>query len=307
MRIIVTGGAGYIGSACTKSLLDAGHSVVVVDNMSKGKRELVDKRAEFLEADTCSPGLEKAFPADAVIHIAAYKAVGESMENPDKYSDNISGTLNLLKLMARHGTKRIVYSGSAAVYGMPEYSPVDEAHPCMPINYYGYTKLVSEDLIKWYSLTKGIEYVSLRYFNVVGDFGLGYVDPDPQNVLPLLMECATGKREKFVVFGTDYKTRDGTCVRDYVHVKDLVKAHVLSLNAKSGIINLGTAKGTTVLELINTVKDVTGKDFPVETGPRREGDPAELVASNKLAEEMLGWKPEHDVNDAVRTTFEAYS
>jgi len=305
MRIIVTGGAGYIGSACAKALLEAGHLVVIVDNMSKGKKELVDERAEFLELDICNPELEKAFPADAIVHIAAYKAVGESMLDPNKYSDNIKGTLNLLRMMTKHGTKKIVYSGSAAVYGMPKYSPIDESHPTLPINYYGYTKLCSEELIKWYSQTKGIEYVSLRYFNVIGDFGLKYIDPEPQNVLPLLMETAIGKRDKFIIFGDNYETRDGTCVRDYVHIKDLVDAHLLALDSRNGIVNLGTAKGTTVTELVAAVKEVTG-EFPVEIGEKRDGDPAELVASNAHAKEVLGWIPKCDLKDAIKGTFEAY-
>jgi len=307
MKILVTGGAGYIGSACTKELLDAGHSVVVVDNMSKGVRDLVDERSQFHQIDLIDPQLDKVFPVDAIIHIAAYKAVGESMDDPVKYNDNITGTLNLLTAMVKHGTKKIIYSSSAALYGMPEYSPLDENHPLKPINYYGYTKLCSEELIKWYSETKGIEFVSLRYFNVVGDYGLKYIDPDPQNVLPILMEAVSGKRDKFVVFGNDYETRDGTCVRDYVHIKDLVKAHVLALDAKNEIINLGSAKGMSVTELVDSVKRVTGRDFPVEIGPRRDGDCAELVASNQKAKEILGWQPKQNMDDAIKSTFEAYN
>jgi len=307
MRILVTGGAGYIGSACTKALLDKGHSVVVLDNLSKGIKSLIDSRAEFLELDLCQD-IDTAFDRiDAVIHIASYKAAGESMHDPSKYSDNIKGTINLLDAMVKHQVSRIIFSGSAAVYGMPKYTPVDEGHPCSPINYYGYTKLCNEDLIRWYAQIHGLQYVSLRYFNVAGDFGLGYLDPEPQNVMPILMEAAAGKRQGFEIFGTDYDTRDGTCVRDYIDVRDLVRAHVAALELKqNAVINLGTEKGTTVRELIDAVKKASGSDFAVSEGPRREGDPATLVASCKKAREQLGWNPEHDINSMVGSTWKVY-
>ncbi|MBN2422913.1 UDP-glucose 4-epimerase GalE [Candidatus Woesearchaeota archaeon] len=308
MKILVTGGAGYIGSSCVKALLAKGHDVIVADNLSKGMKKLVDKKAKFYKIDLCDEKLSSLLKnIEAVVHIAAYKAVGESMKNPEKYSDNIKGTINLLNAMKKHGVKRIIYSGSAAVFGKPAYSPLDEKHPCAPINYYGFTKLCSEQLIKWYAELYGFTFASLRYFNVAGDYGLGYLDPEPQNVMPILMEVATGKRDKFVIFGNDYKTRDGTCVRDYIDVRDLVRAHVLALDLKqNAIINLGTAKGTSVKELVAAVKKITKKDFKVEIGARREGDPAELVASNALAKKLLNWKPEHNIQDMVESTYKAY-
>ncbi len=308
--ILVTGGAGYIGSACVKALIDGGYSVIVVDNLSKGLKSLVDNNAKFYEADlTDKTGLGKVFGnrIDAVIHIAAYKAVAESMKNPEKYSDNIRGTLNLLDMMAKHGVKKLIYSSTAAVYGMPESDLINESHPTCPINYYGFTKLASEQLIGWYSVLHGIEYVSLRYFNVAGDYGLGYLDPEPLNVLPIIMEVIKRKRDRFMIFGNDYETRDGTCIRDYIDVSDLIMAHLLALDISGNhIINLGTSTGVSVKELVDAAVEVTGKELPYEYGPKREGDPAVLVASNEKAMQVLGWKPEKDIRDMIRSTFRAY-
>lgn len=305
--ILVTGGAGYIGSVCVKALLDKGCKVIVVDNLSKGLRKLVDKRAVFYKLDL-KANLSKVFrkKIDAVIHFAAYKAVGESMENAVKYSDNITGTINLLDNMAKHNVKKIIFSSSAAVYGDPSYTPMDEKHPTVPVNYYGYTKLECEELIEWYSKIYGIKYVSLRYFNVVGD-AIGYVDPAPENVLPIIMEVVIGKRKKLVIFGDNYKTRDGTGVRDYIDVNDLVRAHMLALKLnKNEIINLGTSHGTSVQELVNYTEQVVGNSFPVKIGPRRKGDPAAVVASNKKARRLLRWKPDVSIIDSIKSTYEAY-
>ncbi len=311
-QILVTGGAGYIGSAAVKSLVEKGHEVVVVDNLSKGVKELVDDKAKFYEADlTDKKALDKVFKEndiDAVMHFAAYKAVGESMENAVKYSDNIEGTINLLDLMVKYDVKKIIYSSSAAVYGEPKYNPIDEKHPTDPCNYYGFTKLECESLIRWYGKIYDIIYVSLRYFNVAGDSGLGYIDPNALNIIPIIMEVATGKRDKLVIFGEDYDTRDGSCVRDYIDVNDLVKAHILALDAKSSeIINLGTSKGTTVKELVKAAIDVLGKEFNYEVGEKRKGDPAKLVASNEKAKEVLGWEPQKDIKDMLESTFKAYN
>jgi len=307
--ILVTGGAGYIGSACVKALISEDYDVIVVDNMSKGVRSLVDKRAKLFEIDLVdSDRLEEVFKhkIDAVIHIAAYKAVEESMNNAPKYSDNIKGTINLLNMMVKHDVKKIIYSSSAAVYGIPSKDLIEEEHSTIPINYYGYTKLASEQLIDWYSKIHGIEYVCLRYFNVAGDL-LGYLDPDPLNVLPIIMEVLIGKRDKFVIFGNDYNTRDGTCTRDYIDVSDLIRAHILALDVSgSKIINLGTSTGVSVKELVEATIEVTGKVFPFEYGDRREGDPATLVASNEKAKEILNWKPEKDIKDMIRSTFKVY-
>ena len=311
MRILVTGGAGYIGSAAVRSLIEQGHIVVVVDNLSKGVRQLVDKRARFYEADlTDKPKLDAVFKEkiDAVMHFAAYKSVAESMKNPTKYSDNITGTINLLDLMVKYEVKKIIYSSSAAVYGIPEYTPVDEKHPTNPINYYGFTKLECERIIEWYSKIHGINYVSLRYFNVAGDSGMNYIDPSPENIFPIIMEAISGKRDRLVIFGNDYDTRDGTCVRDYIDINDLVKAHILALDVKGNhIINLGTESGTSVKELVQEAIKATGRKLRFEYGERRPGDPPILLASNKKARTILNWQPEKTVSEMIKSTYEAYN
>jgi UDP-glucose 4-epimerase len=308
--ILVTGGAGYIGSAAVRQLVKE-HDVIVVDNLSKGLRRLIDKKAKFYKVDlTDKKKLATVFgkeKIDAVIHFASYKAVGESMQDAVKYSQNITGTINLLDLMVAHKVKRIIYSSSAAVYGMPEKTPIDEDFPLRPINYYGYTKQCNEEIIGWYSKVHGLEYVCLRYFNVAGDAGLDYLDPQPENIFPIIMEVMTGKRPTLVIFGKDYETADGTCVRDYIDVTDLVNAHVLALGTDySGVINLGTSKGVSVLELVKAAEEVSGKRFAWKYGPRRPGDPATLVASNQRAREILSWKPQKTINDMLRSTLSAY-
>lgn len=302
MKILVTGGAGYIGSAFCHA---AEHEIVVFDNLYKGKKELLPEGVKFVQVDLAdAKALAEVFEDfDAVVHFAAYKCAPESMDKPELYSDNIKGTINLLNEMVRHKVKRIVFSSSAAVYGMGD-GVVSEDSPVAPINYYGYTKLAGEQLIEWYAKTQGIEYVSLRYFNVAGDAGLKYIDPDAQNVFPILMEAIKGRT--FSILGTDYDTPDGTCIRDYIDINDLVDAHILALGKGSGVINLGTSKGLSVRELVDLVKKVTGKDFKVVEGPRRAGDPAKLVASNARAREVLGWQPRRDVEEMVKTTFDAY-
>lgn len=309
MKILVTGGAGYIGSAAVKALIEEGHEVVVIDNLSKGKKELVNDNAAFYQGDLLNKDfLNKIFSEhqiNAVMHFASHKAAGESMEVPEKYSENITGTINLLNAMTKFNVKKIIFSSSAAVYGNPEYTPIDENHPTEPINYYGFTKLECEKVINWYSKLKGIVGVNLRYFNVAGDCGLGYVDPDAQNIFPIIMEMLTGKREKLVVFGNDYDTSDGTCIRDYIDISDLAKAHVLALNLnKSEIINLGTGNGISVLELVKTFEEISGKKINWEFGARREGDPAKLTASFEKAEKLIGWKAENDLNVMVKSLLE---
>lgn len=310
MNVVVTGGAGYIGSVAVKTLLDNGHDVVVVDNLSKGKVELVDKRAKIFTVDLVDidslMAVFSGYKVDAVMHFAGYKAVGESMKDAVKYSDNIIGTINLLKCMVATDVKKIIYSSSAAVYGAPEESVVSEESAVEPVNYYGFTKLECEKLIEWFSRVHGISYVSLRYFNVAGDV-LGYVDPEAQNVLPIIMETVVGKRDEFVVFGDDYDTPDGSCVRDYIHVQDLVDAHIMALSVdRSCAINLGSSKGYSVKELLAITKEVSGVDFSFSIGARREGDPGMLVASNSFAKEILGWEAKRDIKDMVKSTYEAY-
>jgi len=311
MRILVTGGAGYIGSACVKLLLNKNYDVIVIDNLSKGKEELVDKRAKFFKMDLIDKEkLKEIFQKehiDAVIHFAAYKSVNESMQNPVKYSDNITGTINLLNAMVEFKVKKIIFSSSAAVYGTLNKEIVDECSKLNPINFYGFTKLECEKIIEWYHKIYGINYICLRYFNVSGDSGLNYVDPNAQNVFPIIMEVINGKRDKFVICGNDYNTKDGTCNRDYIDVNDLVDAHLLALNSDyNGIINLGTGEGYTVKELVSSFMEVTGKNFKCEYGPRRAGDPASLIASNSKAKKILNWFPKRNINEMIRTTYRAY-
>ena len=311
MKILVTGGAGYIGSVCVKTLCDANHSVMVLDNLSKGSKNLVDERAVFYEGDLCDTAfLDKVFSdekPDAVIHFAAYKAVGESMVNAPKYSDNIVGSINLLNSMVKYDVKKIIFSSSAAVYGMPSVSCVDETADTNPINYYGFTKLEMEKIMFWYGKIHGIVSIALRYFNVAGDV-LGYVDPNAQNILPIIMEVVTGKRDKLVVFGNDYDTVDGTCVRDYIHIQDLVDAHVSALSCDSSeIINLGTGKGYSVKELIDVTSEIVGKELAFEYGDRRSGDPASLSASNEKAKKILNWNPKFGLKEMIKSTYDAYN
>ncbi len=311
MGILVTGGAGYIGSIAVKQLISKGYEVVVIDNLSKGKKELVDEKAVFYQVDLIDKdALSKVFEnhkIDTVIHFAAYKSVEESMKNPIKYSDNIIGTINLLNLMIKHKVKKIIYSSSAAVYSIPKNGIVNETNETKPINFYGSTKLICEQLIREYAKNNAFKYIILRYFNVAGDSGLNYVDPDAENIFPIIMEYINGKRKELVIFGDDYDTPDGTCVRDYIDVNDLVKAHILALNLnESSIINLGTSKGVSVKELINEFSKVTGKNIDFSIGPRRKGDPAMLIASNEKAKAILGWVPEKNINDMIQSTYEVY-
>lgn len=314
MKVLVIGGAGYIGSHVVKDFLTAGHEVTVYDNLSTGNLINLFPNAKFVEGDILNyqqlvDVMGQGF--DAVIHLAAKKAVGESMENPILYSNNnITGSLNILNAMVETGVKNIVFSSTAAVYGMPEYLPVNENHPVNPINYYGYTKLAIEQFMNWYDITKGLKYIALRYFNAVGydkDGAIKGREKNPQNLLPIIVEVVNGEREKLQVYGDDYETRDGTCIRDYIHVSDLASAHVLATNklvegGKSYTLNLGTAKGTTVKEMIASAKRVTGKDFKVEYVARRAGDPAVLYATSEKAKEILGWEPKYlDIDEIVST------
>ena len=311
MKILVTGGAGYIGSATVKDLVERDYEVVVVDNLSRGSIRLVNKKAKFYEVDLVDKEkLNKVFKEnkiDSVIHFAAYKTVEESMENAIKYSDNIIGTINLLNLMAEYNVKRIVYSSTALVYGIPKYTPIDENHSTNPVSYYGFTKLECEKIIEWYFKVYGINYLCLRYFNVAGDCGLKYIDTSPRNIFPIIMETLFGKRTKLTIFGSDYNTRDKTCIRDYIDINDLVRAHILALNInENGVINLGTSKGVSVKELVDHTIKITGKKFNYEFGARRKGDVDMLVAANKKAKDVLGWKPEKGIKEMIKSTYEVY-
>lgn len=311
MRILVTGGAGYIGSVATKQLIQAGHEVVVIDNLSKGLIGLVDPKAVFVECDLMDKvSLRKVFDShnfDLVMHFAAYKDAGESMVDLVKYSENIAGSISLLDEIVLHGVPKIIFSSSAAVYGDPDYLPVDELHPTNPTNYYGFSKLKVEEIIKWYSELKGLKYSILRYFNVAGDSGLGYVDPNAANIFPILMNFLIGKTGRFIVYGDDYDTPDGTCVRDYIDVNDLVDAHLKCMDLDSNqVINLGTSKGFSVLQIIDAVQSVTGKKINFEIGKRRSGDPVKLVANFDKAKKILGWSPRVSLQEMIWSMWNVY-
>lgn len=309
--VLVTGGAGYIGSVAVKKLIEKKFNVIVIDNLSRGLKELINEKANFYKGDLCDKDfLEKVFSEnkiESVIHFAGYKAVGESMKNATKYSQNISGTINLLDTMNIHCVKRIIFSSTAAVYGTPKEKIIDETCETNPINYYGFTKLTCENLIKWYSEIYGLKYCILRYFNVAGDGGLNYIDPYAENIIPIIMEFVFEKRNKLTIFGDDYDTRDGTGIRDYLHVSDLINAHILALDLKENqVINLGTSSGTSVKELVHETEKIIGKKIDFEIKGRRTGDPDMLTTSNKKAKEILGWIPKRDVKDIIYSTWEAY-
>lgn len=315
-KILVIGGAGYIGSHVVKALLHENFAVTVYDNLSTGQVCNLFEKAEFVKGDILdSQHLEKTMAQgfDAVIHLAAKKAVGESMENPQLYSqNNISGSINIFNAMLNTGIKNIVFSSTSAVYGMPKYLPLDENHPLNPMSFYGYTKMAIEQVMNWYSKIKDFNYIALRYFNAVGYAADGSIrgkEKNPQNLLPLIMETITGQREILHVFGNDYDTPDGTCVRDYIHVEDLADAHVLAIkkllsNGDSQIINLGTEKGTSVLEIIKSVERVSGKKVNYDFAPRRAGDPANVIATSAKAAEVLGWHAKYtDIDEIVKTVW----
>ncbi|MBC8216220.1 MAG: UDP-glucose 4-epimerase GalE [Candidatus Marinimicrobia bacterium] len=320
MKVLVTGGAGYIGSHVVIELCEAGYDVVVFDDLSLGHRENVDHRAIFIKGSTLNDdSLATAFleKPDAVIHLAAWKAAGESMTDPGKYAqNNIIGTINLLNAMCRFDVKTFVFSSTAAVYGYPQYLPVDEKHPVNPINYYGYTKLVIEENLKWYSELKGIRFAALRYFNAAGYDIHGRVrhrERNPQNLLPIVMEIASGERKHLDIYGNDYDTPDGTGVRDYIHVNDLASAHVQALKYLKDkcinlTVNLATGVGYSVLDVAYETESVTGQRIPYNIVDRRPGDPAELIAVSKEAEKILNWQPRYsDLTTLLKTMWTLYS
>ena len=319
MKVLVIGGAGYIGSHVVKEMMKAGHEVTVFDNLSSGLRcNLFPKNGFIYGNILIQADIEAAFAQgfDAFVHLAAFKAAGESMILPEKYSvNNITGTINIMNAAVKYGCKKMIFSSSAAVFGAPEYLPMDEDHPKNPENYYGFTKLEIERFMNWYDKLKGMRFAALRYFNAAGydpDGEIRGLEQNPQNLLPRVMEVAAGMKPGMKVFGNDYDTRDGTCIRDYVHVTDLARAHVMALdyitkNDKSLTVNLGTEKGTTVKEIIEASRRITGKAIPAEDVERRPGDPACLYATSKRAKELLGWEPKYsDVDTLVKTTWEVY-
>ena len=307
MAILVLGGAGYIGSHTVYELIEAGRDVVVVDNLLTGFREAVHPKARFYQADIRKrEEMDRIFETehiDGVIHFAAFSQVGESMTNPLKYYDNnMGGTTVLLQSMVAHGVDKIVFSSTAATYGEPERIPILESDATRPTNCYGETKLAMEQMMKWTGVAHAMRYVALRYFNACGAHASGKIGEahDPEtHLVPLILQVPNGRRDHISVFGNDYPTKDGTCVRDYIHVSDLAQAHILALDylmngGASDVFNLGNGVGFTVNEVIDVARKVTGHPIPAEVCPRRAGDPAQLVASSEKAKKVLGWKPKYD-------------
>ena len=319
MRILVIGGAGYIGSHVARAFLDRGYAVTVFDNFQTGLRENLFTDAAFVHGDIMRPEQLRAAMAggfDGCVHLAALKAAGQSMLKPELYSEsNIAGTINILSQASAAGISRIIFSSSAAVYGSPQYLPIDENHPQEPENFYGFTKLEIERLLEWYDRLKGMRYASIRYFNAAGYDVSGRIkglELNPENLLPIVMEVAAGIRPKLAIFGDDYPTRDGSCIRDYVHVSDLAEAHVTAFeyilqNDRSMTVNLGSETGVSVFEMVERARSITGTSVPAEVSGRRAGDPAELVASSAKARELLGWVPKFsDVDTLISSTWKMY-
>ncbi len=303
MRVLVTGGAGYIGSVVTEELVKDGHQVVVYDSLYKGHRQAVVAGADFVQADLMDAATLRTTLNDrqinAVVHMAADSLVGESCANPAKYyRNNLAAGLVLLDTMREVGVNRIVFSSTAATYGEPEKQPIEENAPNIPTNPYGQSKLAFEDAMRWYDEAYGLRYATLRYFNAAGaskNFGESH-DPET-HIIPIALQAAAGRRSLVEVYGEDYPTGDGTCVRDYIHVIDLARAHILALKVleqSSRIYNLGCGgEGYSVREVIEIARDVTGKDIPMHMAPRRAGDPAVLVASSEKIKRELGWTPQY--------------
>jgi UDP-glucose 4-epimerase len=323
MNILVTGGGGYIGGTVSRLLLAGGNSVTVYDNLCHSKRSAIAEGVEFIEGDVADRGLlEKTLTAgkfDGVMHFAALIEAGESMQKPEIYfRNNTAATLTLLEAMAATGTKRLVFSSTAACYGEPVTTPILEDAKLEPTNAYGESKLLVEQMLPWFNRVHGLRYASLRYFNVAGASRFeiaGAIDSygeahEPEShLIPLILDVALGRREKIKIFGQDYPTKDGTCVRDYIHVRDLAEAHLLALAAledKSRLIyNIGNGQGFTVREVIDSVRRVTGKPIAVEECPRRDGDPAVLVAGSEKIKDELGWRPQFaDLDTIIASAWE---
>lgn len=318
MRILVLGGAGYIGSHTVYELIDAGHEVVVIDNLLTGFVEAIHSDAKFYEGDIRDRKfLDEVFAReriDGVIHFAASSQVGESMINPLKYyNNNLCGTEVLLESMVEHGIDKIVFSSTAATYGEPESIPILETDRTFPTNCYGETKLSMEKMFKWTSKAHDLRYVSLRYFNACGAHPNGKIGEahNPEtHLIPLILQVPNGKREYISVYGNDYDTKDGTCIRDYIHVNDLAQAHILAMEylangGESDIFNLGNGVGFTVKEVIDVAREVTGHSISAKEEPRRAGDPSTLIASSVKAKDVLGWKPKYaDLHTIIKTAWD---
>jgi len=317
MKVLVVGGAGYIGSHMVKMLSLAGHDVVTLDNLSNGYKDAV-KYGEFIEGDIADAELlnnlfsKTAF--DGVMHFASYIQVGESVEKPSMYyKNNVTNTQVLLDAMLEHGIKSFIFSSTAATFGEPEYIPIDEAHPQKPINPYGHSKLMVEQILADFDHAYGLKSVSLRYFNAAGadaEGELGERHIPETHLVPLVLQAASGRRDNIAIFGTDYDTPDGTCVRDYIHINDLCSAHLLGLEhlvagGESKAYNMGNGQGYSIKEVIDVAKKITGNDFEVKLAERRDGDPAKLVADSTLLQKELGWSPQYtDLETIIRHAWE---
>ena len=317
MNILVTGGAGYIGSHTVRALIHAGFTPIVVDNFSRGHRNAIPSDVKVIELDIANPKIINVLRDNnikGIMHFAAHSQVGESMINPSiYYENNVVGSYRLIESARQAGVQHFVFSSTAAVYGEPEVVPIVETSKLQPTNVYGRTKLMIEDMLHDYSSIYGSTYVALRYFNAAGADESGEIGEDhsPEtHLIPLVLETALGKRSHITVFGTDYDTIDGTCIRDYIHVTDLASAHVLAMNylvggGESRVFNLGSGNGFSVKDIIDTAKNVTGINIPVEYGERRKGDPSTLIASSDCIKDILGWNPKHSelsqiISDAWR-------
>lgn len=318
MSILVLGGAGYIGSHTALALVNAGRDVVVADNLETGFCKAVPEKARFYKGDirdrAFCDGLFEREQIDGVIHFAANSQVGESMTNPLKYyANNMGGTRVLLESMVAHGVGKIVFSSTAATYGEPERVPILETDATVPTNCYGETKLSMEKMMKWTSVAHGLRYVALRYFNACGaqpDGSIGEAHNPETHLIPVILQVPGGQREKISIFGDDYPTPDGTCIRDYIHICDLAQAHILALDyllsgGENNVFNLGNGVGFSVKEVIEEARKVTGHAIPTEVLPRRAGDPAQLIASSEKAKTLLGWKPEfEDLHTIIQTAWD---
>jgi len=306
MRIFLTGGAGYIGSVCAELLLNEGHEVAIFDNLTEGHRRAVDSRANFIRGDLADrlqigAALSSTRP-DAVMHFAAYALVPESMRDPSKYfRNNIANGLNLLDAVVATGVQRIIFSSTCAIFGPPERVPIDEtAHP-HPVSPYGESKLAFEKILRWYDEIHALKFVSLRYFNAAGATeNLGEDHRPETHLIPNVLKVALGKSPNVEIYGTDYETPDGTCIRDYIHIVDLARAHILALGADaSGFYNLGTGGGSSVREVIAACRKITGRKIETIEKPRRPGDPPRLIASSEKIKKELGWQPQFQSLDAI--------
>jgi len=306
VKIFVTGGAGYIGSICVEEMLGRGHQVAVLDNLTEGHRSAVDPRATFFRADLSDrEAVTRAigeFGPEAVMHFAANALVGESMENPSKYfRNNVSSGVNLLDAMVDNGVKKFVFSSTCATFGVPERMPIDETLPQRPINPYGESKLMFERILRWYDEIHGLRFTALRYFNAAGASGrFGEHHRIETHLIPNILKVALGQKDAVEIYGTDYETPDGTCIRDYIHILDLADAHIRALGRdQSGFFNLGTGGGTSVREVIDCCRSVTGREITVREKPRRPGDPPRLIASSDRIRAALGWQPKFQSIEAI--------